>query len=164
MRTPYESLKETVLFSGLSWEQTRGLVERSPLIKMQNGDLVIHKGTKDDDCMWVVLEGGVEVCLDDTTIASYGEGAYIGELTLLTGSDSPRSADVRATGPTTLMQVRREDLMALVRDDPEAALAIMAELARRLRNTTSLLAGYTGGSEAAGAGEVVDSLGPIEAS
>jgi CRP-like cAMP-binding protein len=162
MRTPYETLKESVLFSGLSWEQCRGLVDRSSMIKMRDGDVVIHKGSVDDDNMWVILEGGVEVCVGDTTIAAYGEGTYIGELALLTGSDSPRSADVRATENTTLMQVRRDDLVSLVRDDPEAALAIMAELARRLRHTTSLLAGPAGGGEQGG-GDVVDTLGPIEA-
>lgn len=157
MRTPYETLKDTVLFSGLSWEQCRGLVERSSLIKMRDGDVVIHKGTVDDDSMWVILEGGVEVCVGDTTIATYGEGSYIGELALLTRSDTPRSADVKAIAATTLMRVERDDLLSLVRDDPGTALAIMAELARRLRHTTSLLAGR------AERAEVVDPLGPIEA-
>lgn len=162
MRTPYETLKATVLFSGLSWDQCRVLVERSTLRKLRDGDVVIHKGTVDDDSMWVILEGAVEVWVGDTTISTYGEGSYIGELALLTGPDAARSADVRTVGETTLMQVKREDLVSLVRDDPEAALAIMTELARRLRHTTVMLAGQAEDGHLSEIG-VVDTLGPIEA-
>lgn len=157
VRTPYETLKETSLFSGLSWEQCRNVVDRSTMHKLHAGQVVIDAGAAGEDSMWVVLEGSVDIMVAGTTVATYGAGEYVGELAVLSDAPVPRSADVVVRGEVTALEITRDDLEALIAEEPRIALAMLAELARRLRKTTNLLAAAE--SEAA---PHLEHLGPIE--
>lgn len=157
MRTPYETLKETSLFSGLSWEQCRNVVDRSTMHRLHDGQVVIDAGVSGEDSMWVVLEGSVDIMVAGTSVATYGAGQYVGELAVLSDAPVQRSADVIVRGEATAMEITRDDLEALIAEEPRIALAMLAELARRLRKTTNLLAAAE--KEAA---PHLDQLGPIE--
>ena len=60
-----------------------------------------------------------------------GQGGCIGEVAALDGG--PRSATVTAVEATETLMLTREELLAVVRSDPELALAVIATLAARLR-------------------------------
>lgn len=163
MHTPYETLKETALFAGLSWEQARVLVDGSTMHRLADGEVVIEAGTKGADSMWVILEGGGEVLVGGHVVATYEGGDYFGELVVLSDVDVPRSADVVARGATIAMEISRGQLKELLAQQPEFAWVMLGELATRLRNTTGLLAEMP--EWKSGEAEVhpaVDHLGPID--
>jgi CRP-like cAMP-binding protein len=70
-------------------------------------------------------------------VATYGPGDYFGEIALLT--DEPtRTATVTATSDAEVLGLTKWDFRALVNAEPDVALEVMAELARRLEETQSL--------------------------
>ena len=79
---------------------------------------------------YVVLEGTVTVEARGREF-EVGAGETIGELALLV-PDHGRVARVRATDRARCLSVPREDFVALVESEPQFALALLRELARRL--------------------------------
>ena len=66
-------------------------------------------------------------------LALLGPGAVFGELSLLDGK--PRSATVTVTEDAELVTVPRAAFLALLRREPKVAVALLGELAARLRRT-----------------------------
>ena len=64
-------------------------------------------------------------------------GDLIGDVACLDGG--PRSADVMARTDVSGAMVARRDLLALLRDDPDVALAIIAALCSKVRNASAML-------------------------
>ncbi len=94
--------------------------------------------------MYVLERGGVEVLVqrdpdraDDLVLATLGPGDCFGEMSLL--DVQPRSASVRTVGETSLLVLRYRDLLGIRRQDPEAflllVLNIAREVSRRLRES-----------------------------
>ena len=63
-----------------------------------------------------------------------GPGDFFGELSVLDGR--PRIAQVVAVEPTTCLALASWDFEAVVLEQPSVALAILRELAGRLRDLT----------------------------
>ena len=63
-----------------------------------------------------------------------GEGAIVGEITLLDGK--PRTADATAVTDCELFVIERRDFLPLMREEPEIALKIIEILCSKLRRTT----------------------------
>jgi CRP-like cAMP-binding protein len=74
---------------------------------------------------------------DDVVFNLLGAGDVIGEVALL--CDAERTATVVALAPCELLVVDRRDLLAVLRSHPDAALALMAVLAQRVRNLSQLV-------------------------
>lgn len=92
--------------------------------------------------MYLVQRGRVEVFVRDVsharvTIDHLEVGEIFGDLSLL--DNQPRSASAKALADSTLIVIDRDDLLALVRTHPAAALDIMAMLGKRLRATDTLV-------------------------
>ena len=83
---------------------------------------------------FVVVEGAVRVVRDGETVATIGPGDFFGELSVLDGR--PRTASVIADGPTTCLALPTWEFEAVLRDEPSVAIAILRELAGRLRDLT----------------------------
>jgi uncharacterized membrane protein len=96
----------------------------------------------DGDSLFVVVDGAVDIHKGEgknkTTLASLFSGQMFGEMSLFDGS--PRSATATTTKPSTLLVLDQEDFRAFVKSRPDAALAIMGELAQRIRSTNDLFA------------------------
>ncbi|HEV8636291.1 MAG TPA: Crp/Fnr family transcriptional regulator [Chloroflexota bacterium] len=89
--------------------------------------------------LFVVESGRVNMLLSsadgrEIVVNSLGPGESFGEMALLTGE--PRSTDAVVVEPGYLLQLDREDFVRCLRARPDLALAVMANLARRLRRTT----------------------------
>jgi CRP-like cAMP-binding protein len=74
---------------------------------------------------------------DDVVLNLLGPGEVIGEVAVFCGAE--RSATVAALTPCELLVVDRRDLLALLRSHPDAALALLAVLAQRVRNLSELV-------------------------
>ena len=80
-----------------------------------------------------LTESGAEMLL-----AMLGPGEFFGELALLDGR--PRSATAVAAADTVTLQLYRQDLLDVLKGSSEAALAVCAALAQRLRAANGRLA------------------------
>lgn len=136
-------LAQIPLFEGLSDEDREALAERLAERKFQPDELVFAKGDEGSS-MYIVLQGAVQIFLPppdaDTPpviLAETRTGEYFGELSLF--DDKPRSASVKATVETTLLELTREELGEHLHKSKSAALAILSEMANRLRETNAML-------------------------
>ncbi len=86
--------------------------------------------------MYVIKDGLVEVRKKDPVtgidflVAQLGEGAAVGEMSLLTGK--PRSASVTTVEPTVVYTLTRTDFRNLLTQYPEISLGLARILAERL--------------------------------
>src|SRR5262249_51803037 len=93
--------------------------------------------------MYVVTSGAVQIFLPEdgdqprVVLADSRTGEYFGELSLF--DNKPRSASVEATVDTTLLELTREDFSDHLSRSKNATMAILAEMAERLRETNALL-------------------------
>ena len=76
------------------------------------------------DCMFVVLEGTVDVRIrsvggSDITIATLSTGDYFGEQALFPGSSGKRNASVHSLTPIKLFQISRKDVALGMESDPQ---------------------------------------------
>jgi CRP/FNR family transcriptional regulator, cyclic AMP receptor protein len=88
---------------------------------------------------FLITNGAVEVVSKEGQhLSNAKKGDYFGDMALLDGH--PRSATVRATEPTTCLVMSRWDFMAEVRQNPDIALELLAEMSQRVRAAEARLA------------------------
>ncbi len=136
-------LSQIPLFDSLSDEDREALGKRLNERPFKAGESVFAKGDK-GSAMYIVLSGAVQIFLPppdkDTprvTLKDVRTGEYFGELSLF--DDKPRSASVEATVDTVLLELTRDELGEHLSKSKNAALAILSEMAERLRETNAML-------------------------
>lgn len=117
------ALPRIPLFSDLDPEAFRALTERIALRRAADGEAVLEQGEAGDS-FYVVASGRFRVEKRDDSgepvvLARLGEGAFFGEMALLSGE--PRAASVLAEGDGELLELRADVLAALCRDHPQVA-------------------------------------------
>lgn len=120
--------------------QTR-LADAGQPVALERGSLLFQKGDE-GDAAFIVLDGDLEVRTlssegKELRIASHRAGALIGEMAVLDGA--PRSADVVAARRSSLWRLPRASVLEVLHDHPHAAIALLAELAGRLRAANAQL-------------------------
>jgi uncharacterized membrane protein len=138
----HELLARVPLFKGLSEAERQSLAQRLVERRFQTGELIFSKGDK-GSAMFLVLSGKAEVFLppeggaERLTLRELGEGEHLGELALF--DDKPRSASAEAKADTLLLELAREHFVSDIVRSEAAVLAILSEMAVRLRDTNALL-------------------------
>jgi HEAT repeat protein len=126
------ALQQVPMFAAIDAED----LERVALVTTERryapDEPVYTYGTIGDE-MLVVIAGEVEVRRPGgALIRTYGPGQHVGELALLSGR--PRAADVVASAEGAHGLVLCEsELLAILEERPEVAMAMLATLAERLR-------------------------------
>jgi CRP-like cAMP-binding protein len=87
--------------------------------------------------MYVVLEGQVELSIDDTVIEVIGPGEPFGEMALI--DQAPRTASAVAITPCKLAVLSERRFLFMVAQTPHFALQIMKVMADRLRRMNTRL-------------------------
>jgi CRP-like cAMP-binding protein len=111
-------LRKVPLFANLSDAELNGIIN-SPdngyeEYGMKQG---IIREAEIGDCMYVILEGTVEVSIKgggsgrEITIATLREGDFFGEQSLLPGSEGRRNASVRAFHPSKLFRIDKKHVL-----------------------------------------------------
>ena len=136
-------LRNVSLFESLNAEELEALAQMT-ITRTFSKDNVIILAEEEGDALFIIKKGRVKVSIVSEdgreVILSMLEGsAVFGELSLLDGK--PRSANVTATEETNLIMLRRQDFLQLVYKAPQIAIALLAELASRLRRTDRQIEG-----------------------
>lgn len=144
LETVIERLGTLDWFSSLSDEKLQALASNADVVRWEDGDTVFEEGEV-GTCCYVIQSGEVKVVrrLSDgrrITLARMGAGSVFGELALFNGER--RSASVVAVDPTSAVVLAAEDVMSVLRTDPEAMLMVAVGLANRLRATNERLLDY----------------------
>ncbi|HEY5291047.1 MAG TPA: cyclic nucleotide-binding domain-containing protein [Burkholderiales bacterium] len=87
--------------------------------------------------MYMIIEGEVDLMLDDTVVETAREGSFIGEMALI--EDEPRSASARARSDCRVFPIDEARFQSLVKETPFFALQVMKTLAQRLRKMDARL-------------------------
>src|SRR5207248_6911876 len=85
---------------------------------------------------FVIVDGEVGVTAGSETLAKLGPGAYVGELALL--DPGPRTATVTALRDTSAVLLGSREFYAAVEESPVLARKLLAGMAHRLREVSSL--------------------------
>jgi len=120
------------LFSGLSRRELSTIAAASRVRQVARYTKLVSQGDAGDSC-FLLLDGTVEVRHDGQVVAELTGGAVFGELALLDGGE--RLADVIMTSIGEVLEVSRAGFDALMRESPDAARTVMAQLAARLRES-----------------------------
>ncbi len=125
----------------LSAASRQTLVAAGSSLALEPGVLLCQRG-EPGDAVFVVLEGEIEVQTSsadgrEMRFASFGPAAVIGEMAALDGG--LRSADMVAKRRSRLWRIPRGPLIEALRADPAASVALVAELAGRLRASNAAL-------------------------
>ncbi|QRN92963.1 cyclic nucleotide-binding domain-containing protein [Archangium violaceum] len=128
------ALPQIPLFSDLPRDAFIALFERCPLRRVPEGATIIEQGTR-GDAFYVLCAGRVRVLrrigAEQRELATLGEGAFFGEMALLSGS--PRSASVvSASEDTQVLELSARVLADLARRFPPVAKALRRFCRQRL--------------------------------
>ena len=139
--TDVEFLGGVSMFSSLAADDVRELASLCRQVSREDQHLVFRRGDP-PDAMYLIREGKVEISVwtednEELVLAVLGDADFFGELALFDGS--PRTATAKAVGHVDLIEIRKDDLFAFLRRNPEAALSMMSEISRRLRAANSLI-------------------------
>lgn len=131
-----EILKGVELFSQLNDEQLKCLADLVVIQNFNSNETVVLEGDDSVQALYFIASGSVQVYMTGNdgceTILSFLErGDFFGEMSLIDGE--PRSASVRTINDVQVLIIHREPFLALIRQYPEIAMALLSEMSKRLR-------------------------------
>ena len=123
-------LREVALFHDVPEDGLAAIADAATEVSFDAGRQIVRQGEVGTG-FFLVVSGRGRVVRDGATIDVLGPGQFFGELSLLDGQ--PRIAQVVADGPTECVALASWDFEAILASQPGIALAILREVARRLR-------------------------------
>ena len=126
-----ERLGAVPLFERCAKRDLRAVARHVETITYGVGDEVVTEGAM-ADAFFLILEGTAVLNRHGNDVATLGAGDYFGEIALL--DPSPRSASVTATSELRVAALNERMFRVLLRDVPEISSAMLASLARMLRD------------------------------
>lgn len=124
-------LRRVELFAGTPDRVLAGIARVLEEVTCPAGAVIMEAGAV-EDWLFVVEHGEVEVIRPDRRVLM-GVGSVVGELAVLDAR--PRSATVVALSPVRLLRLRKAVFDDALDAQPEIARGVIADLARRLRET-----------------------------
>lgn len=128
-----ELLAGTRLFAGVDPAGLRRVAARMTQLDVPADRVIVRQGEIGTG-FFILLSGAVRVVRDGDLLAELGPGAFFGELSVI--DRQPRLAQVISSQPTTCLALASWDFEAVMEEQPRVAIAIMRDLAGRLRELT----------------------------
>jgi CRP/FNR family cyclic AMP-dependent transcriptional regulator len=130
-----EYLRKVGLFSGVSPRALGLIADKLEEIDFPAGRYIVRQGQVGTGC-YLITRGTVSVVRGGETLASLGPGDLFGELSVL--DQLPRVAHVIAAEPTSCLALASWDFTDILERNPKITLAVLREVARRLRDTSDV--------------------------
>ena len=124
-----EVLAGLPLFARISKRRLRKIASLAQIQRFSPGDIVVKFG-EPADAFYLILAGRAKVV--GKSRRTLGIGDYCGEMGLIDGE--PRSATIAAGAELETMKLARRPFLKLLKQEPQIAMSIMAELAARIRS------------------------------
>jgi CRP-like cAMP-binding protein len=137
-----DQLKNVELFGDLDPKELK-LLAKTCTERQYAANAVLMKEGEAGAGLFILIEGRVRVVQTDgpnrpqRELAVLGSGEVIGEMSLL--DDLPRSATVTTLEPSRCLLMSVWDFRASLRESPDIAIKLLAQMSRRLRKTENLL-------------------------
>jgi CRP-like cAMP-binding protein len=116
----------TERLGALSKEQ---LKPAAGFLNFSAGDIIIQQGD-DADMVYTIISGNADVIVDGVSVGELGEDEVFGAMAVFTGEK--RSASIIASTACTVMAVPQQDFTVLIEAQPQAAVNLIENLARRI--------------------------------
>jgi CRP/FNR family transcriptional regulator, cyclic AMP receptor protein len=140
-------LTSVPLFRGIAEADREALGGRMDERRFSKGQRIFDQGDKGDS-LFIVASGAVTIFLPAdgnkgapeerrVVLREVVQGEHFGELALF--DEQPRSASAEAASDAVLLELSREQFVSNVIQSKAAVLAILGEVAQRLRDTNQLL-------------------------
>jgi hypothetical protein len=128
-------LRTVPLFEGLAPEDLQRFAMVATERWFEPGEVLVREGDVGDE-LYVILEGSVVVTRrqpdeSERVLRTYGAGDHVGELAVLRARPRVATVTAEAERVRTLV-VGGDGLVAILRERPEVAMALLATLAERL--------------------------------
>lgn len=120
------------LFSRCDHRDRRIVARHTTVAERGAGVTLVTQGD-DGDALYVLLDGEASVERDGIVVAELGPGDYFGELALL--DPAPRAATVTTSSEVVVAVLDLRMFRVLLRDVPALSAELLAQLARRIRDT-----------------------------
>lgn len=136
-----EQLRQVPLFQGLETEAAEKLCSLLDSHEYKAPTRLFEAGDS-GDAMYLIEHGRVLITVTDAdghevTLSELHEGEFFGEMALIDGHE--RSAGATVMEDTRLAVLARADFLSFIYSDHQIMLAMLTEMARRLRRTDNLL-------------------------
>jgi CRP/FNR family cyclic AMP-dependent transcriptional regulator len=126
-----ETLADVPLFAGLAKRHLRHIAGLTEEESFSEGATLAAEG-KPGETFHIMMEGEARVTRGGRRINRLLPGDFFGEIALIDGG--PRTASVVAETPVTTLTIGRKRFMKMLEEDPSVVVAMLEELAKRLRN------------------------------
>ncbi|MEE9552368.1 MAG: cyclic nucleotide-binding domain-containing protein [Gammaproteobacteria bacterium] len=129
-------LRDTPIFSSLTDEVLQKILQAPEnSIEDYEAKQVIIKESTPGDCMYIILEGVVEVLISgggetgrrEMAITTLKAGDFFGEKSLLPGSSGMRNASIKTQYPTKVFKIDKKYVLMGVQRDTDRAIDDIAE-------------------------------------
>src|SRR5688572_6427297 len=124
------ALAKIPLFARVPKRHLRTILERMGEYGYEDGATIV-KDARQGEVLYLLLDGSARVVRGGRTVAKLGPGDFFGEVAVL--DQRPRTATVTATSPVRCLTLHRDDLRAVLEEEPSVAWSLLEELASRLR-------------------------------
>lgn len=123
-------LAHVPLFADLNRGHLKKVAGTGRIARFHDGSSIVRAG-EPGDTLFVVLDGEVSVRRRGLPMLSLGIGGFFGEMAVL--ESNTRSATVLANGPVVCLAITQARFLKLLRAEPAIGIALLRELAARLR-------------------------------
>jgi HEAT repeat protein len=130
-------LRKVRLFADLSPPDLKQVAEVASEHVYPDGEIIAEQGEAGDE-MHILVSGEIRVMLTRDPepaqeVARRSAGEYVGEMAIL--SEEPRMASLVSSGDVRTLSIDRRRFERILRDRPDASLAVMRVLCDRLRES-----------------------------
>lgn len=129
-------LESVPLFRDCSSDVLDRLAEATAEFEFSADAPIVQQGQVGNG-LYVVVSGGASIVAGSDELARLGPGEFFGELSVI--DQQPRAATAYAIGDTVCLALASWDLLAELERDPQLAVNLLRELARRLRRADAQL-------------------------
>lgn len=148
-------LKNLDWFDELPDEMLAGLAQKIHKRTVGKDEVLFQKGDEGNS-LFIIKNGWVKVVTKDAqggdvVLNEVGAGEIIGEMALL--DNEPRSAGVIALEETIVLELKRDDFMEILKQQPDLALSVIRNFSSRMRYNTSYIEKITSMSKRVAKGD-----------